>query len=293
MRAEAQKLVDSIKEALGPPAEASLTGIPRQHRLAELNKRAEDPSLWSNPKAAQKVMRQRQPLERSINDYQAARARVSTTRVTLIELGEAEDDDATVAEGEAALTQARRRGAAARGRGAAVGRGRRQRHLSRGARRRRRHREPGLGLDAVAHVHALGRAARLQGDADRARAPAKRPASSRRRMRDQGRERLRLAEDGSRACIAWCASRPTTPTRAATRALRRVWVYPVVDDNIDIEINESDCRIDTYRVVRRRRPARQHDRLGGAHHAHPDRHRRRQPAGALAASRTAPSPGRC
>ncbi len=26
-----------------------------------------------------------------------------------------------------------------------------------------------------------------------------------------------------------------------------VWVYPVVDDQIDIQINESDCRIDTYR----------------------------------------------
>ncbi len=26
-----------------------------------------------------------------------------------------------------------------------------------------------------------------------------------------------------------------------------VWVYPVVDDNIDIQINESDLRIDTYR----------------------------------------------
>jgi peptide chain release factor 2 len=26
-----------------------------------------------------------------------------------------------------------------------------------------------------------------------------------------------------------------------------VWVYPVIDDNIDIQINESDCRIDTYR----------------------------------------------
>ena len=26
-----------------------------------------------------------------------------------------------------------------------------------------------------------------------------------------------------------------------------VWVYPVVDDRIDIEVNESDCRIDTYR----------------------------------------------
>jgi peptide chain release factor 2 len=27
-----------------------------------------------------------------------------------------------------------------------------------------------------------------------------------------------------------------------------VWVYPVVDDTIDIEINESECRIDTYRA---------------------------------------------
>lgn len=27
-----------------------------------------------------------------------------------------------------------------------------------------------------------------------------------------------------------------------------VWVYPQIDDTIDIEINESDCRIDTYRA---------------------------------------------
>ena len=26
-----------------------------------------------------------------------------------------------------------------------------------------------------------------------------------------------------------------------------IWVYPVIDDSINIEINESDCRIDTYR----------------------------------------------
>ena len=26
-----------------------------------------------------------------------------------------------------------------------------------------------------------------------------------------------------------------------------VWVYPVIDDKIDIQVNESDCRIDTYR----------------------------------------------
>src|SRR4029079_19347299 len=27
-----------------------------------------------------------------------------------------------------------------------------------------------------------------------------------------------------------------------------VWVYPVVDDNIEIEIKESDCGVDTYRA---------------------------------------------
>ncbi|ORE95424.1 peptide chain release factor 2 [Stappia sp. 22II-S9-Z10] len=27
-----------------------------------------------------------------------------------------------------------------------------------------------------------------------------------------------------------------------------IWVYPVIDDRIDIEVNESDCRIDTYRA---------------------------------------------
>jgi len=26
-----------------------------------------------------------------------------------------------------------------------------------------------------------------------------------------------------------------------------VWVYPVVDEDIDIDVKESDCRIDTYR----------------------------------------------
>ena len=39
-----------------------------------------------------------------------------------------------------------------------------------------------------------------------------------------------------------------------------VWVYPVVDDRIQIDINESDCRIDTYRASGRRRTACQQDR---------------------------------
>ena len=100
-------------------------------------------------------MRQRQQLERSINAYRELERELDDG-VTLIELGEAENDDATIAEGESRAQEARRRGAAPQRRGAAVGRSRRQRHLSRSPRRRRRHREPGLGLDAGAHVHRAG-----------------------------------------------------------------------------------------------------------------------------------------
>jgi len=84
-----------------------------QSRLAEFNKRAEDPRLWNDPRAAQKIMRQRQQLERSINAYKKLERELDDS-VTLIELGEAEDDDASVAEGEAQLRklddEAQRRG---------------------------------------------------------------------------------------------------------------------------------------------------------------------------------------
>jgi peptide chain release factor 2 len=56
-----------------------------------------------------------------------------------------------------------------------------------------------------------------------------------------------------------------------------------VDDRIQIDIKESDCRIDTYRSSGAGRAAREHDGFGGAHHAYPDRDRGRLPAGALAA----------
>ena len=62
-----------------------------------------------------------------------------------------------------------------------------------------------------------------------------------------------------------------------------VWVYPVVDDRIKIEVNESDCRIDTYRASGAGGQHVNKTEIGGAHHALADRHRRRLPVGALAA----------
>jgi peptide chain release factor 2 len=70
--------------------------------LADLNKRTEDPSFWNNPATAQKVMRQRQMLERSLTDFRRLERELEDN-VMLLELGEAEADEATVTEAEAAL----------------------------------------------------------------------------------------------------------------------------------------------------------------------------------------------
>ncbi|MGH6815712.1 MAG: peptide chain release factor 2 [Hyphomicrobiaceae bacterium] len=101
MRTEVQKVVDSIAESLA---------LLRRHldwdtagaRLADLNRQAENADLWKDPKNAQKVMRLRQGLERSIAVYKGLQRELDDG-VTLVELGESEGDEASIAEGEAGL----------------------------------------------------------------------------------------------------------------------------------------------------------------------------------------------
>jgi peptide chain release factor 1 len=45
-------------------------------------------------------------------------------------------------------------------------------------------------------------------------------------------------------------------------------------EEVDVQVDEKDLKIDVYRAQRRRRPARQQDRKRGAHHASAERHRR-------------------
>ena len=48
--------------------------------------------------------------------------------------------------------------------------------------------------------------------------------------------------------IAWCASRHSTPGNRRHTSFASVFVYPEVDDDIDIAINPADLRVDTYRA---------------------------------------------
>jgi len=67
-----------------------------------LNKEAEDPSLWSDQARGQRVMRERDALEDRLNAIGRIEQELAD-QLTMIEMGEAEKDDKTVAEAEAAL----------------------------------------------------------------------------------------------------------------------------------------------------------------------------------------------
>ena len=62
-----------------------------------------------------------------------------------------------------------------------------------------------------------------------------------------------------------------------------VFVYPDVDEEINIEVRDEDIQNGCVPRIGRRRAARQQDQLRGAPHAHPVRHRDELPAAALAA----------
>jgi peptide chain release factor 2 len=71
-------------------------------RLAELNRQAEDPNLWSDQQRAQRVMQERTGLEDQLTSISRIEQELED-QITMLELGEAEGDRKTVTDAQAAL----------------------------------------------------------------------------------------------------------------------------------------------------------------------------------------------
>ncbi|NNM76942.1 peptide chain release factor 2 [Sphingomonas sp. ID1715] len=244
MRAEAQAHVDQINDALAL-LRRFLDWDRALRRLDELNAKVEDQSLWNDPKQAQAVMRERRRLDEAISATKAIERERDDT-VELMDMAEAEGDEALVDEGVASLAALAARAekdkvaallageadandtyvevnAGAGGTESQDWAGMLQRMYTRWA---ERHGMKVELIDYHAGEQAGIKSATLLLKGENAYGYAK---------TESGVHRLvRISPYDSNA-------------RRHT-SFASVWVYPVVDDDIDIEINESELRIDTFRA---------------------------------------------
>ncbi len=92
------------------------------------------------------------------------------------------------------------------------------------------------------------------------------------------RARTPMAMPRPRAgCIGWCEISPYDSSARRHTSFSSVWVYPVIDDDIDVEVKRRRPQDRHLSRLGRWRAAHQHHRFGGAHHPHPHRHRRPVP----------------
>jgi peptide chain release factor 2 len=244
MRAEAQAHVETINAALAL-LRRSLDWDRALRRLDELNARVEDQSLWNDPKAAQDVMRERRRLDESITATRNIERELSDN-VELIEMAEAEGDTEMETEGVAALAELAERSdrdkvtallsgeadgndtyveinSGAGGTESQDWAGMLLRMYTRWAERH------GYKVDLIDYhsgEQAGIKSATLLVKGENAYGYAKTESGVHRLVR-------------------------ISPYDSAARrhtSFSSVWVYPVIDDDINVEYNESDLRIDTYRA---------------------------------------------
>lgn len=244
MRAEAQSHVDRINDALAL-LRRFLDWDRALRRLDELNARVEDQALWNDPKAAQEVMRERRRLDEAITATRAIQSEMDDT-VELIEMAEAEGDTAMEQEGVEALGQLAERAdrdkiqallageadandtyieinSGAGGTESQDWAGMLQRMYTRWAERR------GMKVELIDY-HA-GEQAGIK--------------SATLLVKGENAYGYAKTESGVHRLVR------ISPYDSAARrhtSFSSVWVYPVIDDNIVVDYNESDLRIDTYRA---------------------------------------------
>lgn len=101
MRAETQAMVENIYQSL-ELLKKHLDLDVAEKRLMELNARVEDPTLWDDAAAAQKIMRERALIEGKVGGFNELEQSLADN-IELIELGEMEGDEEVIQEAEAAI----------------------------------------------------------------------------------------------------------------------------------------------------------------------------------------------
>ncbi|MGA1800296.1 peptide chain release factor 2 [Sphingomonas sp. 4RDLI-65] len=244
MRAEAQAHVDTINDALAL-LRRFLDWDRALRRLDELNARVEDQALWSDPKAAQEVMRERRRLDEAISATRAIQSELSDT-AELIEMAEAEGDTALVADGVAALAELAAR----------ADRDKIKALLAGEADANDTYIEVNAGAGGTESQDWAGMLSRMYSRwgerhglkvelIDQHSGEQAGIKSATLLLKGENAYGYAKTESGVHRLVR------ISPYDSAARrhtSFASVWVYPVVDDNIEVEYNESDLRIDTYRA---------------------------------------------
>ncbi|MET0587779.1 MAG: peptide chain release factor 2 [Novosphingobium sp.] len=244
MRAEGQAHIDRIEAALAL-VRKFLDWDRALRRLDELNARVEDPKLWDNPKEAENVMRERRRLEASIGTVNEISQEMADA-VEFVELGEMEDDQATIDEGLATLAALAARADADKVQALLAG--------------------EADANDAYLEVHAGAGGTESQDWAEMLQRMYSRWAerhgykvelvdyhageqagikSATLLIKGENAYGYAKTESGVHRLVRIS---PYDSSARRHTSFSSVWVYPVIDDSIDIEINEGDLKIDTYRA---------------------------------------------
>jgi len=243
MRAEITNIVESIRKSLRLLAQR-LDYETSPYRLEEFNAMIEDPSLWDDQERAQKLMRERQLLIDALSTYEGIKQDLSD-HVEMIELGEMEGDTQVVSEALEALKDL----------GLAATEKELEALLDGEADSNDTFLEINSGAGGtescdwaailarmyIRWAEKKGYTVELQSETAGEEAGIKSVAY---KITGHNAYGWLKSESGVHRLV-----RISPFDSAAKRhtSFSSVWVYPVVDDNIDIEVNAVDIRIDTYR----------------------------------------------
>ena len=243
MRAEMTNVVGDIEKSLALLAKR-LDYETAPYRLEEFNAIIEDPSLWDDQERAQKLMRDRQLLVDAISIYEGIKQDLSDN-LEMIELGELEEDLEVVKDAENALKALAK----------TAGEKELEALLDGEADSNDTFLEINSGAGGtescdwalmlarmyVRWAEKKGYTVELQSETAGEEAGIK---SASYKITGHNAYGWLKSESGVHRLVR------ISPFDAAAKrhtSFCSIWVYPVVDDNIDIEVNPSDIRLDTYR----------------------------------------------